>query len=144
MYEVKSQGNWQYETTLGGHAVWNLHRPLLWGIVICSIAIVMSSWKKFVRKLQLWSLLVCMLWQCTITWYPEIAWPPGAPINIKIVAITLGYRVERNRHNALTFSQRAAPGIGSRQNSWGPSSSSLYKQWIRPVIEVLDQHLSCS
>ena len=35
---------------------------------------------------------------------------PGAPINIKIVANIPGYPVELNRHNALTFSQHAAPG----------------------------------
>ena len=51
---------------------------------------------------------VLSIW--SITQYPEIAWPNETQINIKIVGNTKGYPVELNRHNTLTFSQRAAPG----------------------------------
>ena len=71
---------------------------------------------EWLSNLDIWS----------ITWNPEIAWPPRDPINIKIVASTPGYPrdpinikivastpgypVELHHHNALTFSQHAALG----------------------------------
>ena len=73
--------------------------------------------------------------------------PRGSGINIKIVGNTPGYPIELNRHNALTFSQCAAPGhpgiLIPAHYSRGLSSTSPCKQWIKPAIEVLDQRLSC-
>ena len=77
--------------------------------------------------------------------YPEIAWPHGAPINIKIVARTLGYPVELNHHNALTFSQRAAldyPGLLIPVTTAEDChQTSQCKQWIK-VLDHFIQRLS--
>ena len=48
---------------------------------------------------------------CTITRYPEIAWPPGAPINGKIVAGAPGYPVALIVTTRSLFSQQQHRGI---------------------------------
>ena len=50
----------------------------------------------------------CSIYNAAIPRYSVT--PLVAPINIKIVASIPGYPFELNHHNALTFSQRAAPG----------------------------------
>ena len=80
----------------------------------------------------------------SITRYPEIAWPPGAPINIKIVASTLGYPVKLNRHNALTFFTNVLHQVTPAY--WFPPRTIINLAMQRMKIMVLGhfiQRLSC-